>query len=171
MGQLLDVESAGRDVGRDQQVRGAGSQPPHHPVPLLLVQAAVQRLGPVAAAVQRLREGVDLFPRAAEDDRRGRGLQVEDAAERGRLRRAGHHVGGLPDLRHVARGHGFVPDLDPDRVLQVAAGDALDARRHRRGEQHGLPRLGDGGEDGVQLVGEAHVEHLVGLVEDDRLQL
>jgi hypothetical protein len=36
------------------------AQAGHHPVALLLVHAAVQRLGPVAAAVERLGELVDL---------------------------------------------------------------------------------------------------------------
>ena len=48
VGELVDVEAAGGDVGGDEQVGGAGAQPAHDPVALLLVHAAVQRLGPVA---------------------------------------------------------------------------------------------------------------------------
>src|SRR5207244_7050158 len=78
VGEVLDVEAAGGDVGGDEQVGGAGAQPSHHPVALLLVHAAVQRFGAVAAAVQRLGELVDLDARATEHDRRGGRLHVED---------------------------------------------------------------------------------------------
>ena len=56
----------------------------HHAIALLLRHAAVQRLGAVAARVERLGQLVDLDARAAEDDRRRRVLHVEHAAERRR---------------------------------------------------------------------------------------
>src|SRR3712207_7125811 len=49
---------------------------------------SVERFGAVAAAVEGLRERIDLLASAAEDDRRGRGLDVEHAAEGGGLRSA-----------------------------------------------------------------------------------
>ena len=74
----------------------------HHLVALLLRHAAVQRLGLVAARVERLGELVHLGARAAEDDRRGRRLEVEDAAERAHLRGARHEVRLLAHLRRLA---------------------------------------------------------------------
>jgi hypothetical protein len=51
----------------------------------------------------------------------------------------------------------------------MRTGDRLDARRHRGREQHRLA-LGRGLlEDRFDVFGEAHVEHLVGLVEHDDL--
>jgi hypothetical protein len=52
----------------------------------------------------------------------------------------------------------------------VAADHAVDPRRHGGREQRGLPGLGGVAEDLLDVVGEAHVEHLVGLVEHDRRQ-
>jgi len=49
--------------------------------------------------------------------------------------------------------------------------DPVDAARQGGGEQHRLPVLRRGGQDRVEVLGEAHVEHLVGLVEDQHLQL
>ena len=95
VGERVDVEAAGGDVGGDQQLGRAVAQAAHHPVALGLVHAAVQRLGPVAAAVHRLGELVDLGARAAEHERRLRRLDVEDAPERGRL------VGALARCRHA----------------------------------------------------------------------
>ena len=51
----------------------------------------------------------------------------------------------------------------------VLASQRVDARRHRRREQHRLSFDGRRLQDRVDVVGEPHVEHLVGLVEDHRL--
>ena len=145
------------------------AQAGHDPVALLLVHAAVEGLGPVAAAVERLGELVDLAAGLAEHDGGGGRLDVEDAAEGGGLVGAGHEVGALADLGGLAGGDGLPVDLDADRVLEVALGDRGDAGRHGGREQDGLPLERAGVEDGVDVLGEAHVEHLVGLVEHDQL--
>ena len=115
------------------------AQAAHDPVALLLVHAAVERLGPVAAAVERLGELVDLAAGPAEHDGGGGRLDVEDAAERGGLVGAGDEVGALADLGRLAGGDGRAVDLDADRIVEVALGDGVDAGRHRGREQHGLP--------------------------------
>jgi hypothetical protein len=166
----VDVEPARGDVGRDQQVRGARTQAPHHPVALLLGHAPVQGLGAVAAAVEGIGELIDLDPGAAEDDRRGGRLHVEQATRAAGLWARASDVGGLADLRRVAGVGGLGLDLDPDRVGQVALGQLVDARRHGRGEQHRLAFVGGRAEDLLDVLGEAHVEHLVGLVEHDGAQ-
>ena len=56
---------------------------------------------------------------------------------------------------------------DLQRVAQVALGDRRDARRHGRREEHRLALARAPREDRVEVLGEAHVEHLVGLVEHD----
>ena len=53
----------------------------------------------------------------------------------------------------------------------MALGEARDLAGDGRGEERGLALLLQGAEDLVQVVGEAHVEHLVGLVQDDGLDL
>ena len=47
----------------------------------------------------------------------------------------------------------------------MATRDSGDPRRHRGGKEHGLSRGGRGFEDEFDVFCEAHVEHLVGLVE------
>ena len=54
-------------------------------------------------------------------------------------------------------------------LAQMPAGDRADRRRHRRREERGLPRRRDGVENRFEILGEAHVEHLVGFVEHDHL--
>ena len=74
---------------------------------------------------------------------------------------------GLPD---GVDGRGLPGDGDVDRVVQVLAGDGPDGRRHGRGEQRGLPLAGSVGQDAVDVLGEAHPQHLVGLVQHQELQ-
>jgi hypothetical protein len=69
--------------------------------------------------------------------------------------------------RRGARRHGLAGDGDEHRGFQIAFGDGADRRRHGRREQGRLMIVGDGIENGHEIVGEAHVEHLVGLVEHD----
>ena len=58
-------------------------------------------------------------------------------------------------------------DLDVRRVVEVAVGELADRRRHRRAEQRGLAAVRRQREDPLDVLEEAEVEHLVGLVEDD----
>ena len=57
-------------------------------------------------------------------------------------------------------------DLHRDRVVEVAIGELADRRRHGRAEERGLAAVGGDGEDPLDVLQEAEVEHLVGLVED-----
>src|SRR5674476_997610 len=96
---LLDIEPARGDVGRDEQVGGVRAELLHHTIALLLRQSAVQRLGAIAAAVERLGELVHFRPRAAEDDRRRRILHVEHAAERRHFMSAAYDAVSYTHLR------------------------------------------------------------------------
>ena len=69
----------------------------------------------------------------------------------------------------VHRGGGGL-DADLHRVDQVVARDPQDLRGHGGGEERHLAVRRRVLEDPVDVLGEAHVEHLVGLVEDQRLQ-
>ncbi len=113
---------------------------------------------------------VHLEARPAEDERRRRALEVEDAAERRPLVAAGDDVGGLAHLREPPGRRGLLRDRDAHGVLQVLRGDRPDPGRERRREQRGLARLRRRREDRVEVLGEPHVEHLVRLVEDEDRQ-
>ena len=67
-----------------------------------------------------------------------------------------------------------VPDVDLTRDLGgarcVLLDDPPDLRRDRRAEQRQLLVLRRAGQDRLDVLGEAHVEHLVGLVEYDEAQ-
>ena len=61
-------------------------------------------------------------------------------------------------------------DRDALGLAQVPLGNRRDARRHRGGEERRLPRVGRGGENRLEVVGKAHVEHLVGFVEHEHFE-
>ena len=169
VGDVLDVEPARRHVGRDEHIDGAAAGALHDAVALELVQSPVQRLHPIAAARQALGEAVDLVTGAAEDEREGRRLEVEHQPEGGHLLRAGEDVGGLAHLGERAGRRLLGEHQHAHRIDEVPLGDLGDAGRQRGGEERGLPLLRRRLENRLELVGEAHVEHLVGLVEHDGL--
>ena len=140
----------------------------HHAIALPLLHAAVQRLGAVAVRVERLDERLDFEPRAAEDERGRRVLHVEHALERRRLVRARDDVGDLAHARQLARRRS-------SRARSSRAPGSCRCRcaiaRIRAGivaEKSAVCRvLGRRLEDRVEILGEAHVEHLVGFVEHE----
>jgi hypothetical protein len=74
------------------------------------------------------------------------------------------------------RTRGSLPAAVFSRAIVMRSGDAggasahrQDARRHRGREQRRLPRGGRGSRIASMVLGEAHVEHLVGLVEHEHL--
>ena len=73
----------------------------------------------------------------------------------------------LEPLLDALDGGGLGCDLDADRVLEEALGEAGDLGRHGGGEERGLPARVERGDDLPHRLDEAHVEHAVGLVEDD----
>ena len=102
-----------------------------------------------------------------EDDRLGDRVVDQAVAQQVEL------VVDVVDVDHVlvdrvVRGH-LVLDLQPLRRVQQPVGELAHAVRQRGGEAHGLAvarqRLGDA----EHLLGEAHVEHAVGLVEHQHL--
>ena len=98
-------------------------------------------------------------------------LDVEDASQRGELVGPADDVGDLADARRLALGRPLGLDADARRLAEVRLGHARDRPGDRRREQGRLPLQRQGRQDPLEVVGEAHVEHLVGLVEDDGLDL
>ena len=160
----LHVQPPRGDVGGHQDVQRALAQPRHELLPLLLDDVPRQRGARHAARPQF------------------------DGQILGRRARAHEHEGGvgLGDRQHARQGADLVPLGDDgerlvdrgDRrrgpryrhllgVAEVALGHPADSRGHGRREEGGDPLGGQIGGDGLDVVGEAHAQHLVGLVEDE----
>ncbi len=164
VGDVRDVETAGRDIGRDQDIGLATPEAAHHAVTLGLREVAVERLDRVAACHQGLAEFVHAVLGAAEDHGRAGLLGVQNPGQRVHLARPGHLEVALPDLRDR---HLLAGNADGFRVSHVPAGEVHDPRRHGGGEEGGLALLGHLLEDPLDVLDEAHVQHFVGFVEDE----
>ena len=65
----------------------------------------------------------------------------------------------------------FALDLHLDGIFEVVRDDLANAIRQRRGEERHLLLLGHLAQDALDVLDEAHPQHLVGLVDDDGLEL
>jgi hypothetical protein len=122
----------------------------------------------MSPGAQLLGERLGLVLRASEDDHSLEVLGLEDAGQRVDLLRIRHDEVALG---RVDRRRGLVLDRDLFGIVQVLRRDASDLRRHRRREQGDLLVVRGVGQDRLDVFGEAHLEHLVGLVENQVLQL
>ena len=170
MGERVDVEAASGHIGGNQQFRGPISEATDHAFALGLIHTTVECLGAVATAVHRLRELINLTASAAEHQRRAGCLDVENPTQSSRFMRTHHHICALANKGLTGLGVALA-DLDPDWVTLVALGDRVDPRRQRGREQHGLARRGCRIENRFDVVGEPHVEHLIGLIKDYDLDI
>ncbi len=127
----------------------------------------MEGFGAIAATIQSLGQLVDLVASPTEDDRRGRCLDIENSTEGRRFMRPRNDECELAHLRSIPSGNDGSFDANGGRIGKVPARKGLDPLRHGRREQHRLSILGESGQNFVEIIGKAHVEHLVGLVEYD----
>jgi hypothetical protein len=152
-----------------EQLGRAFPEPAHHAIAFLLRHPAVQRL---RAKPRPLRVWASsTSPASGRTRARRPALEVEDAAERVHLLRARDEVGHLPDAGGGAARELLLGDGQAHGILEVPLRDGGDALGHGRGEQGRLSLGGEHGEDGLELFGESHVQHLVRLVEPDRFHV
>ncbi len=167
----LDVDAAGGDVGADEHVHLAVAEGAQGLLAGALAEVAVDRAGGETALLELVGQVGRGALGAAEDH--GQTPAVG-------LQYAGHHLGlvhvvravdELLGVRHrrarvVRRGGADVRGL-----RHVAAGESDDRARHGRREQHGLAPGRQHVDDLLDVGQEAQVEHLVGLVEDQALDV
>ena len=164
VGDVVDVDAAGGDVGGDERLDAAAGELAEGALARRLRLVAVHDAGADAGALELLGQAVGAVTRA-DEHQRARRLAGEEVDERlDAVARDGHEAvrdrAGLLRTRDV---------LVTARLARVALGDVEDLARQRGGEEHRLPVGRDAVHDLVDLRLEAHVEHAVGLVEDEDL--
>ena len=164
--QAVDVEAARGDLGGDEDRRPAGLEVGQRADPLSLALVAVDRDGRDAVAAELLGESIGAVLRAREHQRLVDGAGADEVAQQLALALA---VDRVDDLRHERRGGVARRDLDRRRLVQEAAGERPDLLGERRREQQVLAAGGQDVEDAADVADEAHVEHAIGLVEDEDL--
>ena len=167
MTDAFNVESARRDVGRDQDVDLAGLEPRHGAFAQRLRDVAVERRGGEAARLQLLGQFDRGLFGAGEHQHAVEALGLQDARQGIQLVHAAHQPIALPD---VGGGAGLALDGDFDRGTQVLLGDAPDGRGQGGGKQRDLALRRSLLQDAFHGVDEAHVQHLVGFIENQQGQ-
>ena len=163
---VVDIDAAGRHVGGHQEAESAGAELAHNAVAGGLGHAAVDAVGRVARAHELLGQFIHHALGVGEDDGQRHVVQVDEPGEGLELPTAIHFEIHLLDGRH---GESLGLDADPHRLAGVAGDEFFDGTRHGGREHHGLALRRGGREDLLDIIAEAHVEHLVGLIEDDGL--
>ena len=164
VGQVVYVESAGGHVGGYEQLGEVVAEFLHRQVTLLLAEVAVQALGIISVVNQFVGNLLCVLLRTAEDDGEDAGIVVYDTFESQVFVLGIHHI---VDVVYVfgtlvaAAYHNLLV------VVQIVAGDAFHLTAHGGGEEQGVAVFGHSLEDGVDAFREAHVEHLIGLIEHD----
>ena len=161
------VDAARGDVGRDQDAQLARAQALQDAVAPPLRHPAVQRRDRVAELGEAVGEAVGVDLRAREDERLLDLALRQDVVEQRVLVR--EVVGPVQPLLDVGVGVGVRRDIDPLRLAQQVLREAGDVADEGGAVHHRLARGRQVIGDRRDVVDEAHVEHAVGLVEDEHL--
>src|SRR6476620_2476714 len=158
---VVDVDAAGGDVRRDEHREGAVTEGAEDAVALALVEATVERGRHDALLAQLERDAVGAELGATEHD--GAALAVGDL---GRDDLLVLRVDEQDVVVHALDRRGGVVRRVRHRVGEVLLDERVDAAVERRREEQPLPVGRDLVEARRDLGHEAHLGHVVGLVED-----
>ena len=170
VGDIVHVDAARGDVGRDEDVLLAGLEGGHRALALLLVEVSVHGGGVEASVVELFDELGCGALGAGEDDGLTAALGLQDARDDLVLV---HVVRAVDDVLDVRLSEPLVGvcRADVDRAVHESAREGDDRPGHRRREQHGVPGRRGLREELLDVGEEPEVEHLVGLVEDHHLDV
>ena len=166
--QFADVQATGGHVGGGQHTHLAGLESLQRAQARRLRLVTVDRVGSDALGQQQLLQLVDALAGLGEHQQLVPATLAVQVQQQLALALLVHRHQPLLDPlgRGVARA-----DLDGQRVAQQFLGHQADGVGEGGGEQQGLALARQRTEQLVQLLGEAQVEHAVGLVQHQRLQL
>lgn len=164
MADIVDIQAPGGDIGGDEDLCLAVFESADRRFALTLIHISVQTFGVVSLGCQEVSEAVHLFFHPAKDDALV-GIFVIEQPHQGiiplRL------VDDVEELADLFIGDIASRDGDGGGILEDALGQSADLFGHGRGEEEGLPTLGEMSEDLFDIVEKAHVKHLIRFVKDD----
>ena len=162
VGKVIYVQSTGSHIGCHQELHGMVTELLHGEVTLLLTQVAMQSLGIVTVLDELVGDVLCLQLGAAEDNRKDAWIEIDDTLQGEILVLGVHEIVDMVDVLGalVARAH-----HDFLVVVQIVEGYLLDVLAHGGREEKGVSILWHILEDGIDALREAHVEHLVSLIQ------
>ncbi len=166
----VDVDAARGDVGRDQHVDLAVAESAQGLLARALPEVAMDGRRRESARDELVGEALGLPLGLAEDHRQAAALGLQNACDDLVLVQ---RVGTVDELSRGRHGLGLVGRLraDVQRMAHVAAGEGDHGRRHGGREQHRLAQFGGQPDDPLDVGQKAQVEHLVGLVQHEHLDV
>src|SRR5687768_11513631 len=166
--ETLDIQSARGHVAAHHQAHFALLELVERLGAGRLGHVAMQAHGIEAMLGERLEQDLHVALAIAEDERVGDVLASDQLAQSLALLLRLHHHHALHDRRGRRRRRRYADLL---RVHQERVGQAADFRRHGGGEEQGLAQLRQQPDDLLDIRDEAHVEHAVGFVDHQDLDV
>lgn len=166
MGNVVDIDAASRNIGRNEDAAAPRPKAIKRALPLRLALVAVDRRRVYAGRREMLRHAVGAALRPGKHDRTLKIRAPEQFDEKVAL------VGVIyeKDLLHDALDRGrHRRHRDFYRIMQNFGGEPGDLLWHRGREEQALAILWNAAQDLPDRDDEAEIEHVIGLVEDDDL--
>lgn len=168
-GNLLNINTSGQQVSGDQDSGRAGSELVHDGVSLGLRQVGVDSRDSEVSLLQSSGQALNLGSGVTEDDSLGdrdRVVQVTQTVEL---------VSLLLDidveLLDTLQGQLVLLNQDSDRVVHELRGNLQDVLWHGSRQKNNLGSLRQQSENVVDLLLETRGQHLIGLIQDEHLDL
>ena len=165
---IIDVKSASGDIGSDKDLDGSLTELGEDALTHGLRNIAVEAVCGEATGEERLGEVINDALGITEDEGKLGLFDVDDAGERLHLRAAADLVARLVD---AGDRESLALDLDELGLITEFFDEATHAWVHSGGEEESLTVLGQDFEHVFHLLAEAHVEHAVGFVQNDRFDV
>ena len=162
----VHIDAPSGDVGRHQNPHGSALEFRQGPQALVLRPIGMEGRGADPGLFEPSGDPVGTVLHAGKDQHHLHGRIQQELLEQGGLEMAGYFV---HRLGHRLGGIGASSDFDRLWGLLELAGHRLDLSRQRRRKEQGLASFGQLSHDIPDGGQEAHVQHAVGLVEDQVL--
>ena len=167
VGDMLHVESTGGHVGSNEALDLLGAEGGHDAGSRGLVVAAVQGLAGEGHALETADQLIHVCAAVTEHKERVLGVRGFDQARQGEPLVV--VVDLDPVLGDVVDGGNTLGGRNLEGIAGVVPGELEQRRREGRGEQQGRALLRRVGQDLADVVNEADLQHLVGLVKNHEL--
>lgn len=168
-GDLLDVDTTGKQIGGDQNTGRTSAELLHDGVTLLLVHLTVDGRDGELTLSQSGGDKVDLSLGVAENNGLGNGDGLVQITENLNLVLLSVNVD--VELLDTFKGQLVLLDQNADGVTHELGGDLQNILGHGGGQQNDLDLLWEKLEDVVDLGLETTGKHLIGLIKDEHLHL
>jgi len=164
-GHLLDINTTGQKIGGDQNTTGTSTELVQDDITLLLRDVTMSGGHHEVLLEHLVGEPFDLSAGVAEDHSLRDVQSIVQIAKSVKFPLLAFH--GNVELLNTFQGQLIALHKDADGVVHELGGNLQSLRGHGSGEEAHLDGGGQGDENVVDLVLEAHGQHLVSLIEDE----